>query len=326
VQVIDRSDEHVSTHAEIAMIDERFEIPMISLQTLQRYTAAKGAEATGFVLIRLDAETSDVTIDGKGFRKVRLDATMREVGANEATYILFTGVESGNRTLSILHVDGRSAHRLIHVVEGQLTYEANNYLSEDQVALELQEEDVLAKEKRPLVIAGEQIGAFFTGDKGQKTATDKYRFRSAPRLLGARQYFALTHQGEELYVGVDGSTRADLPSESLMREVIRRFRLGGNARACVVQVNLDRPARHFQVSAQSFRDGHTSYGLVLDADGQFYESMGANSRRLFLMSENVSGDEQSDNAKLNVRIEYNDGSFRSFSTFCSPNSYLVEQL
>lgn len=326
IQVIDRSEVHVPTHADITMVDERYEIPMLSVQKLQSYPAPKSKLPIGYVLVRMDEESTDAVVDGQANHKLTLDAQLREVAPRDAVFLLFTGVEAGNRGLSIRQADGRTIHRLVHVTQGELTYEMNLYLPEESVTLELQEEDLLAKEKRPLVISGDQVTAFFTNEKAQKASTDKYRFRASPRLLGARQYYSLNHQGEDLFLGVDGAARADVPSESLMREVIRRFKLGGNSRACVVQVNLDRPARHFQVNAQSFNHEHTSYGLVLDADGQFYESMGETSRRLFLMSENVSGEELSDNAKLNVRIEYVDGSFRSFSTFCSPNSYLVEQL
>jgi hypothetical protein len=326
IQVIDRSEAHVPTHADIAMVDERYEIPMLSVQKLQSYPAPKSNLPTGYVLVRMDEETADAMVDGQACHKLSLDASLKEVAPRDAVFMLFTGVEAGNRGLSIRQADGRTINRLVHVSQGELTYEMNLYLPEENVALELREEDLLAKEKRPLVISGDQVTAFFTNEKAQKAATDKYRFRATQRLLGARQYYALNHQGEELFLGVDGAARADIPSDSLMREVIRRFKLGGNSRACVVQVNLDRPAKHFQVNAQSFNHEHTSYGLVLDADGQFYESMGETSQRLFLMSENVSGEKLSDNAKLNVRIEYVDGSFRSFSTFCSPNSYLVEQL
>jgi hypothetical protein len=111
-----------------------------------------------------------------------------------------------------------------------------------------------------------------------------------------------------------------------MKEVIKKFGLQGNSKACLIQVNLEKPAKKYDLFAESYGQSHVSYGLALDEDGQFYETLGEKSRRLFVMSENQGGDELAENAKINVRIEYQDGTKRSFSTFCSANTYLVEQL
>lgn len=322
-------DDYVPTHADIAMAPEQegiINIPVFSTEKMARFGEVTGTKPTGSVLVELDEATETIQLDGLKSKTFRLTADFTITKGDDFQYLLFNGVEAGNRTMTMVLSNGRRVHRLIHVHEREMTFDSNLYGKEERVVVALAEEDLLSRKKRPLVIPGEKTQDFFTGEKAQKLSPSKYAFRSSVRAQGARRYVALGHQGEEIYVGFDGSKTVEVPSEALMREVIQRFHLNGSSKSCVVQVNLDRAAKRYMVQSESYGEGHVSYGQVLDEDGQFYESMGENSRRLFLMSENTSGSSHSDNARLNIRIEYQDGSHRSFQSYCSPNSYLVEQL
>jgi hypothetical protein len=228
--------------------------------------------------------------------------------------------------LTSVRSDGRKSQRIIHVHEEEMTFDANLYGQSGDLVLSLSEEGMLSRTRHDLVISGENVSMTFGGERAQKISPANYKLRAPPLLLGSRHYVTLTHQKEEIFVGVEKSTEVEVPSEDLIREVIRKFGLEGHAAACLIQVNLDRPAKRYEVLAESHGQSHVSYGLVLDKDGQFYESLGESSRRLFIMSENQGGEEAARNAKINIRIEYQDGSKRNFASFCSPNTYLVEQL
>lgn len=325
VIVQDRTGDYMPTHVEVAMVEKTHEVPVFSYEKMRSLPQVTAKVPTGHLLIELDEETIDVDVDGSEPVKTKLTQDFIVTKGDNHRYVLLSGVEVGNRSLAVKHSDGRSAFRVIFVQENEMTFEPNLYANEARLALKLNEEDLLAKKKRPLVISGDQVTAFFTNKKAQKSAPGVYSLPSVPRLLGSRQYLALSHQSENILVGVEGSGSVDIPSEGLMREVIGRFKLTGSAQACIIQVNLDRPVKSHQVLAQSYDEGHVSYSLALDADGEFYESMGETSRRLFIMSENRAT-KFSENGKVNIRLEYQDGSFRSFSSYCSPNTYLVEQL
>ncbi len=325
VIVQDRAGDYMPTHVEVAMVKKIHEIPVFSVEKMRTLPQVTANVPTGYILVELDEETVDVDVDGSPVVKTKLTQDFVVTKKEDHRYILLSGVEVGNRSLAVKQSDGRSAFRVVHVEQNEMTFETNLYAAEERLDIKLNEEDLLAKRKRPLVISGDQVTAFFTNKKAQKSAPDTYNLPSVPRLLGSRQYLALSHQGENILVGVEGSGSVEVPSEGLMREVIRRFKLTGSAQACIIQVNLDRAVKGHQVLAQSYDKGHVSYSLALDADGEFYESPGEASRRLFIMSENRGGS-FSENAKINIRLEYLDGSIRSFSSYCSPNTYLVEQL
>lgn len=326
--VILRPD-HVPTHADIILAQGQegiLEIPVITTEKLQALGEVSRQVPTGNVLIELDENTEEVHLDGVKTVAKKLTSELMITTGPDYRYLFFAGVEAGNRTVTFVRADGRVLHHIIHVHEKEVSFDPNLYSEEERLSVKLVEENLLSKKKRPLVISSDSAQLFFSGEKAQKLTPSTYAFRKSPMPLGARHYMSLSHQGEEVYVGTSESKVVEVPSESLMREVIKRFKLTGSAKSCVVQVNLEKSAKRYQVIAESYGEGHVSYGLALDEDGQFYESMGEGSKKLFFMSENQSGSKYSDNARLNIRIEYQDGSYRSFSSYCSPNSYMIEQL
>ncbi len=320
--------DHVPTHVDIPVLQGsgQVEIPVLTMQKLESFSRRPRQVPVGFVLVDLDEQTETVEIDGVKPTVTKLDSNFRKTKGEDHRYLLFSGVETGNRTLTALLGDGRRARRVIHVHEEEMTFDPGLFSRDERLSVTLRQEDLLSNEPTPLVVPAEQAKLFFDGTVAQKTAPDRYAFRPAPRFLGSRHYLSLSHLEEEIYVGVDRDGEVDVPSEELMREVIRRFKLSSGSQSCVVQVNLDRPAKSYRVLAESHDQAHVSFGLVLDKDGKFYDSLGENSRRLFLMSESQGGARQSENARLNIRLEYQDGTFRSFQTYCSPHAYLVEQL
>jgi len=319
--------DHIPTHVDVPFASGvKLEIPTMERSYFAQFEKQPGQTPVGHVLIELDDETESVMVDGAKPRETRLTDKFKKTNDTDYRYVMLSGVEVGNRLLTAVRTDGKKSQRIIHVHEEEITFDANLYTESGDLTISLSEEGMLSRSRRDLVVSGEQVAMTFGGQKAQKVSPAVYKLRAAPLLLGSRHYVTLTHQKEEIFIGVDKSMEVDVPSEDLIREVIRKFGLEGHAAACVIQVNLDRPAKRYEVLAESHGQSHVSYGLVLDKDGQFYESLGESSRRLFIMSENQGGEEAAQNAKINVRIEYQDGSKRNFASFCSPNTYLVEQL
>jgi hypothetical protein len=320
--------DHVPTNIDVPIVvgEMKLNIPALSQDYLASYEVQPGEKSLGFLLVELDELTEAVSVDGLKAKTILLDENFRQVTEGNQQYVLLSGVEVGNRLVTFTRTDGKKSTRILHVHESEVTFDPNLYREREDIVLTLGEEGVLAQSQRPLSISGNDVSMTFTGEKAQKVAPSVYRLRPAPLPLGARHYVTLTHNKEEIFVGVEKSLTVDVPSEELIGAVIEKFKLQGNASACLIQVNLDKPAKRYEVLAESYNKSHVSYGLVLDKDGAFYESLGSDSRRIFVMSENQGGDAQGDNSKVNIRIEYQDGSHRNFASFCSPNSYLVEQL
>jgi hypothetical protein len=65
---------------------------------------------------------------------------------------------------------------------------------------------------------------------------------------------------------------------------------------------------------------------MLDSDGKFYDSFSNKTRKIIIIGEGQGGSEVSPDAKVNIKIQYEDGSVQFLNSYCSPNTYLVEQL
>ena len=144
----------------------------------------------------------------------------------------------------------------------------------------------------------------------------------------SRNLLQLSHQSLNLFVGVGRNKQEVIvPSEDYIVEM-RDIKLGlaGNDRACVVQVNLSQKAQNYSLAIESFNQSIITYSKVLDSDGKLYDSFGGNSEKIFIVGENQSGSPLGDNGIINVKIDYKNGSSDYFSTYCSKNSYIVEQL
>ncbi|HLW56518.1 MAG TPA: hypothetical protein VKY27_03980, partial [Bacteriovoracaceae bacterium] len=80
------------------------------------------------------------------------------------------------------------------------------------------------------------------------------------------------------------------------------------------------------IASESVANGLVTSSQVLDQDGKFYDSVGPKSNKIIILGENFGPIDQSQDGKVNIKIDYLDGSTRFLSSYCSPNTYLVEQL
>ena len=80
------------------------------------------------------------------------------------------------------------------------------------------------------------------------------------------------------------------------------------------------------VGSESVGSSLMTYIQILDADGKFYDSAGPKSRKIIVVGENQGAPDYAQDAKVNFKISYQDGSVQYLHSYCSPNSYLVEQL
>ena len=320
--------EHVVTHVDVPFAPGRADltVPAMEKEFAEQFQVRNQKNPRGMVLVELDEKTENIVLDGAKHERTFLNEKFEKVQPEAATYVLFYGVEVGNRTLVTTDSRGKSSPRIIHVFEEELTFDPNLYLEQKDLVVTLKEEDLLSRKAKELSVAADDLSLTLSNVKSERLGTNTYRLKAPALLMGSRHYLTLTHQREEIFVGLDDSKTVYVPSEDLISAVIRKFKLEGHASACLIQVNLDRPAKKYDVMAESHQETHVSYAMVLDKDGGFYESMGEDSKKLFIMSESQAGEAFTQNAKINIKIDFLDGTSKTFSSFCSPNTYLVEQL
>ena len=302
-------------------------IPLIQEETLNDLVVEfERRGPVGSLLIELDDETEVAKLDVPFGKVIKLNGELKPTEGEDFRYQLFVGVRTGNSMISYHRSNGEVVNKILHIHENELTFDANFYEDVVNEKVRLYEEDLLAKESSPLIISEDQVKIFATNRKAKKVNNHTYKlnFNSSP--LGGRRYLELSHQSEPVFVGLRENTTVTVPSENFMRFILSKVEGGKLGNRCLVQVNLPKKATRFEVAAESAGSSLVIYAQVLDRDGKFYDSMSDKSQKVIIIGEGQGAGDGSDDAKINVKIEFQDGTNQYLSSYCSPNTYLVEQL
>jgi hypothetical protein len=302
-------------------------VPLIEEDTFNELIAPYEARgAIGAVLLELDEKTETATLDVPYSQVIKLNEKMQIVQGDNFTYQLFVGVKVGNSLLSYKTVKGEVTTKIIHIHERELTFESNFFENVANEKISLFEEDVLSKEKMPLIISGEQVKQFAT-DKTAKKINDHTFVTEFNKIqLGSRKYIELNHLEEPLFVGFKENQNLDIPSENFIRNILSKSEKSGFGNRCLIQLNLTRKATRVDIGSESVGESLKTYHQMLDSDGKFYDSLGAKSEKIIIVGENQASGSTIPDSKINVKITYEDDSVQFVGSYCSPNTYLVEQL
>ena len=131
-----------------------------------------------------------------------------------------------------------------------------------------------------------------------------------------RKYLKLDHLGESLYIGRWEQSNLVVPTEAYISHILDMFDMKGGE--CLVQLNLSKDLSGFNINGISATNSMRLDVKMLDADGKMYNDIGEKTEKIF-----ISGREQ---GIINIELEYSDSSSQYIQTYCSENTYLVEQI
>jgi hypothetical protein len=280
---------------------------------------------TGAVLVELDDETEYAQLDVPFGQVILLDGNLRETTATDNRYQLFVGVRAGNAMLTYRRHDREAATKIVHVHDREVTFDNNFFDSSEVRAIKLFEEDLLSKEKNPLVISSHQVKVFAADRFASKVNDHTYKLELQRSALGGRRHLELLHLAEPVFVGFSEHKVLDIPSENYMRHILSNNN-GSLGNRCLVQVNLSRKVMNVTVGSESVEDTLHTIVQMLDRDGKFYDSASDKTHKLIILGESEAGPQLSQEGRINVKIDYADGTNEFFNSYCSPNTYMVEQL
>jgi hypothetical protein len=280
----------------------------------------------GAVLVELDDDVEGAALDVPFSQVLLLDSDMKVTEGEDFSYQLFVGVKAGNALLSYKGLKGSLTSKIIHIHEREVTFESNFFENVKNERVRLVEEDLLSKEKTPLIISSEEVKEFATNKTAKKINNHTYETDFNRILLGGRKYLELSHQSEPIFAGYKDATTLEIPAENFMRYILSRFEGSKLGNRCLIQMNLKKKALKVDVAAESVGSSLMTYTQILDADGKFYDSVSPKSKKVIVVGENQGAPEFGHDGKVNFKISYEDGSVEFLGSYCSPNTYLVEQL
>jgi hypothetical protein len=302
-------------------------IPAIEEQAFNEMMAPfESRGPIGAVLVELDENSEDASLDVPYSQVLKLRENLQITEGDDFLYQLFVGVKAGNALLTYKNSNQEKVSKIIHIHEREVTFEANIFEFVKDEKVKLLEEDLLSKEKTPLIISSEEVKLFATAKTAPKINNHTHQTDFKKVVLGGRRYLELTHQSEPVFVGLRENATLEVPSENYMRHILSRFEGSNLGNRCLVQVNLKKKAMKVDVGSESVAASLMTHTQILDTDGKFYDSVGEKSHKIIVVGENQGAPELGHDAKINLKITYQDGSVQYLGSYCSPNTYLVEQL
>jgi hypothetical protein len=282
--------------------------------------------AVGALLVELDDETNVAKLDVPFGDVIKLNGDFKRTENDDFRYQLFVGVQAGNAMVSYQRGSGEVVSKILHIHESEVTYDANFYEDVVNEKVRLYEENLLAKESSPLIISGDQVKVFPNNTVSKKVNNHTYKMAFGSSNLAGRRYIELNHHSEPVFVGIRDNNNVTVPSENFMSFILSKVEGSKFGNRCLVQINLTKKAEKVDVSSESIGQSLMTSTQMLDNDGKFYDSLSGKTRKIIIIGEGQGSSDVSLDSKINVKISYQDGSVQFLNSYCSPNTYLVEQL
>jgi hypothetical protein len=302
-------------------------VPLITEQKIQELLSTKGKyENLGVVLIELDEKTDSASLDVSSLNKIKLNENLQPVQGDDYSYIMFVGVRPGNALLSYQTVSGDIVSKIIHIHENELTFDSNFYEEIKDESLVFLEDDLLGKDQSPLIISASQVKHFATNKTLSKKSNNAFTTKIDKTILGGRKYLELNHLSEPVFVGYREQTKLEVPSENFMRYVLSSSDSGTLSNRCLVQMNLNKKINSIDIGRESQDSSSEIKVQYIDKNGKFYNSASSQTHKIIISGEMMDNHGDQTDSKINIKINYQDNSTQFMSSYCSPNTYLVEQL
>jgi hypothetical protein len=302
-------------------------IPLIEEDTLNDLMAPYERKGSvGVLLVELDDDTKIAKLDVPFGDVIKLNGDFKRTKKDDFRYQLFVGVQAGNAMVSYHGNNGEVVSKILHVHESEMTYDANFYEDVVNEKIRLFEENLLARESSPLIISGEQVKIFSTNVSAKKINNHTYKMAFGSSNLAGRRYLELNHQSEPVFVGIRDNNNITVPSENFMSFILSKVEGRKLGNRCLVQVNLNKIATNVDIASESIDQSLMTSTQMLDSDGKFYDSLSAKTNKIIIIGEGQASSDISLDSKINIKIKYEDGSVQFLNSYCSPNTYLVEQL
>ena len=316
---------HIPTTVDFVLEDSEIAstIPLLTQEYLSSILEKEQVTGSGAtLLVELDEQTEDLDLDVDTAyeKKIFLDKKFQVVDRSDSEYafVMIVGIKPGNTILSFKTIENEMVSKIIHLESDEVYYDSNFYIEKSNDEFELNEESLLSKSSAPLSLDSKEILGLTFDEKIKKKTINLYELNKVKYPIGIRSYVELKHLSESIFIGRWNNKVVTVPSETYMRFVLDQFSIDTVNSQCLIQINLPKEAKELFFNGQSNSRAMRMQTRILDNDGQFYDDLSNESKKIFIL-----GEEQ---GIINVKVKYTDNTVDYLQSYCSDSTYLVEQL
>ena len=310
----------IPTRVELNLLTKGMNIPLLSEVGIQKFLSKKQTGVTGnLLMVAVDSSITDVEIDSEYQYKLFFSDKFKMLETKDnASYILFLGVKTGNTLLRYLLTNKESAQKIVYVGDGEMYYEDPDFVDTQREIYTFTTRSLLGKKVKELNINGTDVSFFGTKITSKKKALNAYEIKVPELVDNSRKYLEFKNTGSSLFVGTKNTKDIEIPGNDFIARVMQVHQLSEIGERCMVQLNLTKDIRDIKVSGKNRSGEMFTETSFLDNDGNFSRDNSELAEKVF-----ITGDLE---GVFSVRLDYADGSTDFLKTFCSEGSYLVEQL
>ncbi len=321
---------YMRTTIEVPLTGEysNVEVPLIDIKSIETYIDKNELSGYGgYYLVDLgeyfeDVEiSSDQNTQNSYEQRVYLNEDFKIVkSAKNYRYILFLGVIPGNVRVQYLGANRTEASKITFVAPDEVTFDVATAQPSHEIIFDLTLKNTLGVQNVPLDLDTQKMKTFVGNMNPSKVASGKYVLNIPWATKGSRTYVEVNHLDSPIFVGIDGNNKLELPSLEFVQEILRSFSIDElHSNECLVHINFDnKEVVNVKVRGESSQGPMTFEQSFLDKDGVFTKYVSPMSSKLFIL-----GNEE---GIFPVEIEYANGKKDYMRTYCSPGTYLLEQL
>jgi hypothetical protein len=316
---------HIPTTVDFVLEDSEVAstVPLLTQEYLSSILEREEVTGSGAtLLVELDEQTEDLDLDVDTAyeKKIFLNKKFQVVDRSDSEYafVMIVGIKPGNTILSFKTIENEMVSKIIHLESDEVYYDSNFYIEKNNDEFELNEESLLSKSSAPLSLDSKEILGLTFDAKIKKKTINLYELNRVKYPIGIRSYVELKHLSESIFIGRWNNKVVTVPSETYMRFVLDQFSIDTVNSQCLIQINLPKEAKELYFNGQSNSRAMRMQTRILDNDGQFYDDLSNESKKIFIL-----GEEQ---GIINVKVKYTDNTVDYLQSYCSDSTYLVEQL
>ena len=134
-------------------------------------------------------------------------------------------------------------------------------------------------------------------------------------------YLTVKRDNEQFYVGLNRSKtgqKVTLLSEYVIDQFYDFSDVQEVDKQCVIQINLAEKLDELDVELEAERGINPGNVIFLDSDGEFYDELSSSTKFAFIMSDKESA--------VHLHLKGINGEELSFSSFCQPGTFIIENL
>ncbi len=310
----------IPTRVELNLLNSGMDIPLLSEVGIQKFLSKKQTGVTGnLLMVAVDPSIEDVEIDSDYQYKIFFSDKFKMLQTKEnASFVLFLGVKTGNTLIRYLLDNKESAQKIVYVGDGEMYYEDPDFVGTTRELYTFTTRSLLGKTVKELNINGSDVSFFGTKITAKKKTLNAYEIKVPELVDNSRKYLEFKHMGTSLFVGTKNTKEIEIPGQDFINRVMQANELSELGERCMVQINLKKDLRDIKVSGKNRSGEMFAETSFLDTEGNFTRDSSELAEKAF-----VSGDLE---GIFSVRLDYADGSTDFLKTYCSEGAYLIEQL